>query len=414
MDIIFAAVPANKPSARCEILRIENYNYTRNYRTYTSGLYSDITTSDGNPLYAHYDANASQGSHSTVKFSVFKSIQVLGSIASAGGYARRADYSKKYEDMRTIFTGIPVKTSLKFSGWAAVEGGIEKYVWSVDYGKTWHDFTEKQASLSNLNFGTDQRKNWYDGQTATEVIPKGVFTLSVPLEEYVGQVVDVMVAVKPNYSSALCPIGRVDNVAVYGENNSFYTKLLSVNIAGNNITPTYFDVGGDPLNMVSKNVDSGKLAQWDIGYGANNAYDFAYTMFEPYNVNALNTRMYTNVAQEISNGTTVSIDGYVACSGGVQEYMYTLNGGDDWTTISRTEEYALHSGGQTNAKKTDSTFDGNDFSNGNFSSSNNGANLEFNISSNATIGEEKTLLVVAKSTAGKIYPVFSVRLKFIG
>ena len=416
LNIIFAAVPASNPNARCEILRIKNYNYTRNYRTYTDGLESDISVSSGEILNAVYDAGSGE---SKVSFTTFKSIQVGGSCSSAGGYARRADFSKKYEDIRTIYTAIPVKTTLKFTGWAMVDGGIHKYMWSADYGKTWNDFSEDQITLSDNNFTTNtamasQRKNWFDGISTTDSAfnKNGIFALSVPLGEYVGQVVDVIVAVKPNQSYALCPVGRVDNVAVYGENNSFYTKLLNVTIGGSTVTPTYLGVDGKPLNMVSKNTTTGITAQWDIGYGADNGEDFAYTMFEPYNVNVLNTRMYTNTVQNVTNGTQFSLRGYVACTGGVESYMYTLNGGETWTPISRADSYSLHESGITNARKTDSTFTDDDFSNGNFSSTSGGANLEFTLSSNASSGEEKTLLVVAKSTTGKLYPVFSVRVKF--
>lgn len=120
---------------------------------------------------------------------------------------------------------------LVFSGWSVVEGGIEKYVWSADGGKTWHDvelfrkngivkgqdahvttaakrigdYTFKDAEASKLNV-------IYQCSAGAGVNAQG---LSAHLTDYIGKTVNVTFAAVPaKEENTLCLIAHVIGVKV--------------------------------------------------------------------------------------------------------------------------------------------------------------------------------------------------------
>lgn len=120
---------------------------------------------------------------------------------------------------------------LVFSGWTVVEGGISKYVWSADGGKTWHDveffrkdgimkgqdahvttaakrlgeYTFKDVEASKLNV-------IYQCSAGAGVNAQG---LSAHLTDYVGKTVNVTFAAVPaKEENTLCLIAHVIGVKV--------------------------------------------------------------------------------------------------------------------------------------------------------------------------------------------------------
>ncbi len=98
-------------------------------------------------------------------------------------------------------------SNIIFSGWAVVEGGISKYVWSVDGGKTWHD-----ASLSGLTaLGTandavltaaSERANFAATFTAADATNANFqgsahYGIKADLSAYAGQTVNLTFAAVP-------------------------------------------------------------------------------------------------------------------------------------------------------------------------------------------------------------------------
>ena len=408
LDIIFAAVPRSNPLLRCEILRIINYNSTKNYRTYTNDFISDIEVmTSGNKLNATYNATA----ESTVQFTNMYGIKCdTGTPSSAGGYAFRTATSHDYSEVRTLFSDFPIKTSLQLKGWAIVQGGVEKYMWSADYGKSWSS-EWANSTLTSSAISTSQRENWYDGKATADATlsTNSSFDLTVDLSEYIGQVVDIIVAAKPQGSDALCPVSRIDNVAVYGDSGTFYTKILGVTAGSTALTPTYFHIDKTVLNGVTKNVTTDALAQWNLNYGANNAEEFAYTIFEPYNVDVTSTRFYNNSVNNIAAGENLTINGYMACKGGITEFRYSFDEGETYKTVTRDNTYVLHSGGINNALKSDSSFVADDYANGNFSTENGGSDLVIEIPAELK-GSERNLLVYAVNGTGEQFPILHLKL----
>jgi hypothetical protein len=122
--------------------------------------------------------------------------------------------------------------NLAIAGWTAVYGGIEKYMWSADDGKTWKECTlynmEKFSSVgadhpiiktannfigvSGYSVAQHSDKIVYQGN---EGKPSGI---SAQLTDYVGKTVNVIFAAVPvKEPNTLCLIARVTNVNVVAQ-----------------------------------------------------------------------------------------------------------------------------------------------------------------------------------------------------
>ena len=119
---------------------------------------------------------------------------------------------------------------LVLSGWCVVDGGVAKYVWSADGGKTWNDVDLRiYPSLSNASQEVINAANNYLG-TAFEAsqITNAMFQGAANLEDllkvagiaadlsgYAGQTVDVTFAAVPEAAQdTLCVIVHITGVEV--------------------------------------------------------------------------------------------------------------------------------------------------------------------------------------------------------
>lgn len=459
LDIIIAAVPESNHDLRCEIVRIINYNQIRNYRTYADHIVSDISvTSNGviSELSAVHNATGNYDHENKESFTIGKGIRPNGVVGAGGGYALRMSNSYDYEDIRTLFSDFPVKKTLRVLGYALVEGDVDSYWWSVDGGKNWKPCTETPVDATGDQEKTieQQREWWFDGGTEFDASISSHFEpnydeannkfnggITADLSAYEGEVVDVIFCAKPKTSDVYVPIARIDNVAVYGEYGTFYTRVHGViidgrtneNPAGTNkawITQKSQYSSGNNLNL--------RDTKWNIDYSNE-----AYVIFEPQNVNAANARYITNVVQEIESAGRVAIDGYVMCKGGVSRYKFSLDGGETWTVINDKAENMSRSGLSSNhlmitsSKCSDSSFDpAKDGINGDFCCTGlkNGASIDLNNSTTREAfydhalefnipalpqGAERDLLVVAENDPdgdpntddGKEFPVLHMKIK---
>ena len=124
---------------------------------------------------------------------------------------------------------------LTLTGWTCVYEGIEKYVWSADGGKTWHDAVivgmEKLGTAGGgVKLAADDHfsksgiagfdANTYDKSYYENSNYQGHFGdangVSAHLVDYIGKEVDVTFAVVPkNAPDTLCVIAHIENVRVY-------------------------------------------------------------------------------------------------------------------------------------------------------------------------------------------------------
>lgn len=464
LDIIFAAVPRDNPNARCEILRIINFNAVQNYRTYTLEVQSDIEikVSDKGNLNAVYNKTGNSSfkvtGENTSDFSVLYGVTTQGGISSTKGYARRCTYYHDYADIRTLYSDIPVKTQLTIRGWAMVYTGIQGFYWSPDDGVTWYPCSGATGSseagntgLSTDLFGTNsgQRFYWYDG-TATN--PGGNFCakiyfddasqgqgLTANLSAFAGKTIDVIFAAKSNAGGPYCPIGKIDNVAVYGDGSTdnpndrgtFFTRVNKIIVDGatvnsGNFTAQYAD--GTTLTYLDKwNLGT------NLGYGATGGYltgGLVYTPFEVCNTDIFHVRKAIQDPVMVSSGGNIKISGFTFCPNGVNRYRYTLDGGITWEYIDGASISDYYAAGETNssaltrAQRVDSGFTAADGAHGNYVDDGNyyeaaWTPLTINLPALAQ-NTVRDLLVVAESNnasgepSGKLYPVFHQTIKIAG
>ncbi len=122
-------------------------------------------------------------------------------------------------------------SKLVISGWAAANGGIEKFVWSVDGGKTWQDCvlhnrtSIDNASTTHINIINGWLKEVGALNMETSLV-NSVFQcgagagancsgISADLSAYAGQTVDITFAAVPKLeSNSICVVLHVTNVTV--------------------------------------------------------------------------------------------------------------------------------------------------------------------------------------------------------
>jgi hypothetical protein len=117
---------------------------------------------------------------------------------------------------------------LVFAGWSLIYGGVEKYVWSADGGKTWHDITlynrdsistagEGMIKYANQAFGKSDF-NLYAANSAYQGPLNGPGTcsgLGADLSAYVGETINVTFAAVPTTDpDGLCILLHVTGVSV--------------------------------------------------------------------------------------------------------------------------------------------------------------------------------------------------------
>ena len=108
-------------------------------------------------------------------------------------------------------------STLTVAGWCPVQGGISKFMWSVD-GKVWYECTAStsQSGSTVLNAASGQMGGAY---TFTEADgTKGQYNITIDLSEYVGQTVDVRIAAIPE--------GNTDQICVF-------TSINGITVSGN-------------------------------------------------------------------------------------------------------------------------------------------------------------------------------------
>ena len=155
---------------------------------------------------------------------------INGAGGSSASYSKRGGNSVSGIDTFDLNKPTINGSNLVFSGWTVAEGGIEKYVWSVD-GKTWHDATPcgreiGKASQNHLDLGASWFLGDYKFSDTTASLVNAVYQsptglgdgtkgLAADLSEYAGQTVNVTFAAVPaSEPDSLCLIAYVTGVQV--------------------------------------------------------------------------------------------------------------------------------------------------------------------------------------------------------
>ena len=193
----------------------------------------------------------------------------------------------------------------------------------------------------------------------------------------------------------------MNSIPVCGD-RIFYTRIANVTVDGIKLDGM---VTFDGLNLNTTIISSS-----------------SYTAFEPYNVDLFSARGLTEYSVDVKSGSSLIVDGFIMCKGGVKNYQYTLDNGDTWTVldVGNIENGTQFGGPSVSILKAaaliDIELDSSAGANGNFSSGHTDPdrNLQFNL---PTFSENKkcSLLVVAVANDGKdtMYPVMHLPINVI-
>ena len=152
-------------------------------------------------------------------------VPFFGVIDSIGDYKLNA--SGNFADGIAVISNLnaTVGKTAVIGGWCAIEGGAQKYLWSADGGKTWHEpVNPSYGSASDAIINHAQGKltnalgksfNFKDTSAAKK---NGAFQgpkLTVDLSAYAGQTVDfVFAAVPASATDTLCLLVCVENMKI--------------------------------------------------------------------------------------------------------------------------------------------------------------------------------------------------------
>ena len=127
-----------------------------------------------------------------------------------------------------------IENRLLISGWCIAEGGIDKYLWSADGGKTWNEIIYiaapdrpeiKNGSADHIRVAEERLKTYKFKDTEASVaysvfqtaLGSGVNAagIAADLSAYAGQTVNVtFCAVPKSAPNTLCPIVHIKGVTV--------------------------------------------------------------------------------------------------------------------------------------------------------------------------------------------------------
>jgi len=182
------------------------------------------------PAKSYIDASSGYTKSDVVYYGTIDMINGMGGNAThfTGVVGRTGKDLIELKHSGTTISG----SKLVFTGWAIANGGIEKYVWSADGGKTWHDAVSynggsagnaQQAHLDilkNLLGGVEPASGSNIGVHFQSGVGAGanVSGYAADLSEYVGQKVNVTFAAVPKAEpDSLCLILHVTDVTVVTE-----------------------------------------------------------------------------------------------------------------------------------------------------------------------------------------------------
>lgn len=237
--------------------KIENgmgYNVTipineLTYGTYRAGIVAKISeTVDGKVVEKYVQV-----------FEFYVTIEYLGidsdtmhitsvdTINGNGGLGEDGKYAPYFSDLSGTGTlkldaAATGKTTTKeglltLNGWFGVSGGVNRYVWSIDGGKTWNDFTEGAKD------GEPMDGFYHSVSNGVESTKNGLFeALTIDLSAQKGKTLDVWVGAVAELNLddviVICEISNlrvVETVAYDAANNAVTTPagfVAKVNVSG--------------------------------------------------------------------------------------------------------------------------------------------------------------------------------------
>ena len=255
----------------------------------------------------------------------------------------------------TSNSGITVNDdcTVTIKGWCAVDGGISKYVWSVDGGVTWNDVIDtgdnvKDCSTSTASGGILATANAYSGNKFTNLEISYInasFNTPIDLSAYAKQTVSIIFAAVPlvneDVKILLYTVNNIELPALATrESDAYFGASIKVN-SGSAITPS------------TKN-------------GAK-----------------------TVTGATVDENCQINLNGWCAVDGGVSKYVWSVDGGITWNEnfvngdrIKTTTNEGIVTSGQSYSGKTFTDLDGA-YTNAQFQSG--GINIDLSAYAGSTV-----------------------------
>ncbi len=256
---------------------------------------------------------------------------------------------------------------LVFSGWTVVDGGIEKFVWSID-GITWYDAVPHKGGMGDLGDAHITATQSYTDGTLTDAVKaikgggyqgdvgavnpedraKGL-ACELLKAANVGDKVNVRFAAVPkNAPDQLCLIAYVKNVEIVEE--FIYEEEVE--------EPEVIEPTVDPSECQEHQSSkywypvAGELKEVTLcllcGSPVDERYPAFYSSFDIIeDVNGQkNTGLWgANKTYEkdgsyivLRGGYDFILQGWFACNGGVKDYVYSVDGGENWLVAGNSNQ----------------------------------------------------------------------------
>ena len=214
---------------------------------------------------------------------------------------------------------------LKIGGWCVVEGGIDRYVWSADGGKTWNNCTSyynhppvdaSEAMIAAASPFAANHTFSIETDKANGSFQSGM-SLCVDLSEYAGQTVDVILAVIPaKDTSSVLPIFYIRQATVLEKAEAVIPDIT--------VDPD-FDYGISEKKY-GANLDYVNGVKSDMASGSNSALpEFDYNG---------STVAGSGTGTDAGKKTYVWFQGWCVTESGVGAYVWSADGGNTWYECS--------------------------------------------------------------------------------
>jgi len=270
---------------------------------------------------------------------------------------------------------------LVFSGWTVVDGGVEKFVWSADGGKTWHDTeffnasglgnvgdphinaTLKETGAAKLNDPEGAKvKTAYQGNASAAKPIDRAKGIAADLSEFEGKTVNVILAAVPKAEKdSLALIAYVVGVQVTAEEEGaegeevLDPKVDPADCKAHKESKKWYPVIGEAKES-KRCLDCGAVIEStlrntmfvvcsdkiEFTEGAR-GWKKTYAGDSPYVVDDIAAATTTNLGLKLS--------GWVAVNGGVASYKWSVDG-ENWFDVDATSGYG--SGGAAHVSSVNS------------------------------------------------------------
>ena len=250
--------------------------------------------------------------------------------------------------------------SLVVGGWTVVDGGVEKYIWSADGGKTWyktglHTIKAIGSGAGEAHYKVITNKigafSFSEGSSKNSTYQVGVDValggIAINLSAYTGKTVDVVFAAVPaKATDTVCPLILFKNVTVTGSSTAPEQDSVTTPEQGGNATPPSVDppVVVPPASDPTKEENNAGCIDPNSGYtestllyGTNLDYINAIAMKggQQGGNSKIGCSTYSEEYTTI-RGTCLVFTGWFLVDGGVKEYVYSTDGGLTWKTVIGT------------------------------------------------------------------------------